>query len=102
MGATGGGGGGTLGDNLAYGWNLAPEEEEAVLFEEAAPFNNKALGSDVDRLVCVLRWTRSSSAEANRLPQYSEPKTMINILCTLDTKVQDKVKYTFLNADKIK
>ena len=50
-----------------------------MLFEEDAPFNNKALGSDVDRLVCVLRWTRSSSAEANRLPQYSEPKTMINI-----------------------
>ena len=73
-----------------------------MLFEEDAPFNNKALGSDVDRLVCVLRWTRSSSAEANRLPQYSEPKTMINIICTLDTKVQDKVKYTFLNADKIK
>ena len=71
------GAGGPLGDILAYGWNLAPEEEEAVLFEEAAPFNNKALGSDVDRLVCVLRWTKSSSAVANRRPQYSDPEKTI-------------------------
>ena len=69
------GAGGPLGDILAYGWNLAPEEEEeeeVVLFDDDAL--NKALGSDVDRLVCVLRWTKSSSAVANRLPQYSEPR----------------------------
>ena len=65
---------GTLGDNLAYGWNLAPEE--VVLLEDDAL--SKALGSDVDKLVCVLRWTKSSSAVANRLPQYSEPKSMTN------------------------
>ena len=69
------GAGGPLGDILAYGWNLAPEEEEVVLFDDDAL--NKALGSDVDRLVCVLRWTKSSSAVANRLPQYSEPR-MVN------------------------
>ena len=34
---------------------------------------DKALGSDVDKLVCVLTWTRSSSELANRRPQYSVP-----------------------------
>ena len=39
---------------------------------------DKALGSDdVDKLVWVLTCTRSSSAFANRRPQYSVPKNKI-------------------------
>ena len=46
---------------------------------------DKALGSDdVDKLVWVLTCTRSSSAFANRRPQYSVPKIksfVKNLVC---------------------
>lgn len=35
--------------------------------------------SDTDRLVCVLRWIKSSSAVGNRLPQYSRPCIQLQI-----------------------